>query len=182
MTEFDLKLRHYCRFDRCKLHAPTSNLHEAFCSPGCYRSFHLKRCGVCEKTLEQRYRKLRRGDTTKYAKLENRGSTCGSPECRRRWREGDGLGRFWPGRHQGSQKDVLAPEVPANGPLSEPIQKPPAAKRVQIAGPALTPNQLHCATIPDGPNCEWEGGELANLKPQAWRSICGWIFMSKPVA
>ena len=32
-----------------------------------------------------------------------------------------------------------------------------------VAGPPLTPNQLHCATIPDGPGC-WEGGEYQRLE------------------
>ena len=73
-----------------------SEFHEAFCTRGCYQSFHLKRCGVCEGALEQRYRKLKRGDLTKFAKVQNPGPTCGSAECKRRWREGDGLGRFWP--------------------------------------------------------------------------------------
>ena len=118
MTDFtETKPRHYCRFDRCKLQTPTSNLHEAFCAPGCYRSFHLKRCHVCERPLEQKYRKLKRGDLTKFAKVQNPGRTCGSAECKRRWRAGDGLGRFWPNPYQGSQKDDLRSEAPANGPL-----------------------------------------------------------------
>jgi hypothetical protein len=160
VTDFDRKLRHYCRFDRCKLQTPTSNLHEAFCARGCYRSFHLKRCHVCEKPLDQRYRKLKRGDLTKFAKVEDRGSTCADPECRRRWRDGDGMGRFWPNPQQGSQKSGLGSEVPANGPLLEPIQKPKLPKGwFIVAGPELTPNQLHCATVPDGPHCQWADGE-----------------------
>jgi hypothetical protein len=33
-----------------------------------------------------------------------------------------------------------------------------------VAGPPLTPNQLHCATVPDGSDCEWKGGEYERLE------------------
>lgn len=44
------ELRHYCRNLKCrmKLKAPVSNLHKAFCTKGCYSSFYLTRCLVCE--------------------------------------------------------------------------------------------------------------------------------------
>jgi hypothetical protein len=32
-----------------KLKAPVENPHKAFCTPGCYSSFYLRRCLVCEK-------------------------------------------------------------------------------------------------------------------------------------
>jgi len=53
MTEFPQDLRHYCRNPRCrsKLPSPVSNPREAFCTRGCYESFHLKRCRVCEQPL-----------------------------------------------------------------------------------------------------------------------------------
>jgi hypothetical protein len=161
MTDFDEALRHYCRQCRGKLKTPVANPREAFCVRGCYRSYHLKRCGVCEDPLEQRYRKLRRGDVTKFAKIENHEPTaCRSPECKRRWREGDGLGQFWHSRYQGSQSERLRSEVPVNGLLNSAIKEPKNAKRwVQIAGPLLTPNQFHCATIPDGPDCQWKDGK-----------------------
>ena len=41
--------------------------------------------------------------------------------------------------------------------------KPDRAWRI-VAGPELTPNQLHCATVPDGPNCRWEGGEYERIE------------------
>ena len=166
-SEFDLKLRHYCRHLKCrsKLQTPVSNNHEAFCTRGCYQSFHLKRCGVCEGALEQRYRKLKRGDLTKFAKVQNPGPTCGSAECKRRWREGDGLGRFWPKPYQGSQSTDLRSEVPVNGPLFSAVQKPKNAKRwVRIAGPPLNPNQFHPATVSDGPNCQWKAGEYERVE------------------
>ena len=50
MTEFAEDLRHRCRNPRCwmKLTAPVVNPHKAFCTRGCYSSFYLKRCLVCE--------------------------------------------------------------------------------------------------------------------------------------
>jgi len=46
--------RHYCRNPRCrsKLPAPVENHHHAFCSRGCYSSFFLRRCRVCERPLD----------------------------------------------------------------------------------------------------------------------------------
>src|SRR5262249_44298095 len=49
--QFGQVLRHRCRNPRCKmkLPQPVENPHKAFCTPGCYSSFYLKRCAVCEK-------------------------------------------------------------------------------------------------------------------------------------
>ena len=33
-----------------------------------------------------------------------------------------------------------------------------------VAGQELTAEQLHCATIADGPNCEWKGGEYQRIE------------------
>jgi hypothetical protein len=33
-----------------------------------------------------------------------------------------------------------------------------------VAGPPLTPNQFHCATVADGPDCQWKGGEYERLE------------------
>src|ERR1041384_7259925 len=97
MTEFTQTLRHYCRNPRCrsKLSAPVSDRREAFCTRGCYESFHLKRCRVCEQPLEAKYRKIKNGgDRTKFVEVQNSSPTCGSTECRRRWRLKDGTGQF----------------------------------------------------------------------------------------
>jgi hypothetical protein len=46
-------LRHMCRNPRCckKLAEPVANEHLAFCTPGCFSSFYLKRCRVCEEPI-----------------------------------------------------------------------------------------------------------------------------------
>jgi hypothetical protein len=33
-----------------------------------------------------------------------------------------------------------------------------------VAGSKITANQFHCATVPDGPNCSWVGGEYERLE------------------
>jgi hypothetical protein len=33
-----------------------------------------------------------------------------------------------------------------------------------VGGPELTASQLHCATVPDGPDCEWKGGEYQRIE------------------
>jgi hypothetical protein len=50
------EVRHYCRNPRCgsKLPAPVSNSREAFCTRGCYNSFYLSRCLICEGVSNSR--------------------------------------------------------------------------------------------------------------------------------
>jgi len=154
MTEFAEDPRHRCRNPRCrsKLPSPVSNLREAFCTPGCHSSFYLKRCRVCEQPLEAKYRKIKNGgDRTKFVKVQNSSPTCGSTDCKRRWRQKDGTGRFSAPKqasgYQGSQESNLRKETPAAQALFSAINRP---RWRQVAGPALTPNQLHCATPPGG--------------------------------
>jgi hypothetical protein len=35
---------------------------------------------------------------------------------------------------------------------------------VQVAGPPLTSDQLWAGSIPDGPNCRWQGGVLERIE------------------
>jgi hypothetical protein len=55
MTDFAVTDRHYCRNPRCrsKLPAPVASAREAFCVRGCFNSFYLHRCVVCEGAIEQ---------------------------------------------------------------------------------------------------------------------------------
>src|SRR5580704_14532137 len=105
-----------------KLPEPTTNLHEAFCKRGCYDSFHLKICRVCEKPLEQKYRKVKpkkEGAAVKFVKVDNPGPTCGTAKCKRAWRDKSAMGRYsvpkgeiQPSSHQGTQESHLHQEVP----------------------------------------------------------------------
>ena len=55
-------MRHYCRNPHCrsKLREPVENEHLAFCCKGCFESFYLKRCRVCEKPLREAPRRGQR--------------------------------------------------------------------------------------------------------------------------
>jgi hypothetical protein len=170
MTEFAEDLRHRCRNPHCrsKLKEPVANPRDAFCARGCYESFHLRRCRVCEKPLEAKYRKVKPkndGGHIRYVKVESSSPTCGATDCKRRWRQKDGTGRFSALKqatgYQGSQKSNLRKETPAAQALFGAIQGP--ARRI-VAGPPLTPNQLHCATVPDGSDYQWKGGEYERLE------------------
>jgi hypothetical protein len=50
-----IPLRHRCRNLHCrmKLPAPVENEHHAFCCKGCFESFYLNRCRVCERDLRK---------------------------------------------------------------------------------------------------------------------------------
>jgi hypothetical protein len=49
-------LRHRCRNPRCRMNllAPVENLHQAFCTSGCYSSFYRSRCLVCEDPIRRK--------------------------------------------------------------------------------------------------------------------------------
>lgn len=49
------QVRHYCRNQHCRsrLKEPVENPHRAFCCKGCFESFYLRRCRVCERDLRQ---------------------------------------------------------------------------------------------------------------------------------
>jgi hypothetical protein len=135
MVDFKHETRKRCRHCKMKLPEPTSNEREAFCTRGCYNSFYLHRCRVCEKPIEQ----PRRGTRL----------LCKKPRCQTAWQRKDGMGRY---ATVTLDKGVVAEEakaiseVPANqAVLSAP--KPVDRWRI-IAGPALTPSQFHCATLP----------------------------------
>jgi hypothetical protein len=48
--------RHYCRNPRCRMKLPTpvENEHHAFCTRGCFESFYLHRCLVCEEQMKRK--------------------------------------------------------------------------------------------------------------------------------
>jgi hypothetical protein len=75
-------LRHYCRNPRCrgKLPEPVNHPHKAFCRKGCYASFFLNRCAVCEKA--------------KPAESTSRRILCRRPQCRTEYRKNPDLYSF----------------------------------------------------------------------------------------
>jgi hypothetical protein len=132
MTELAQETRKMCRNPRCgrKLPAPVSNDREAFCIRGCYNSFYLHRCRVCEKPIEQPKHGTR--------------LICKKSKCKNAWKASLGFGRFAESS-QASSNSNPAQEVPANQSIlsaSKPVQ-PAVRPWRQIAGRPLTPNQFH---------------------------------------
>ena len=117
----------YCRHRKCrtKLKKPVSNQRDAFCSHGCHTSFYLKRCLVCEGPLE------RRNKTQK---------VCRKSRCRNAWRAKAGFGRYSP-----STSVSLASKAPGFIGSKPPLQR--HRTWAQVAGPKLTPSQLHCGLV-----------------------------------
>jgi hypothetical protein len=152
MVEFtDTALRKMCRNPKCriKLPTPTSNEREAFCNGGCYQSFYWRRCRVCERPIEQ--------------KRDGRRRLCKKAACRNAFSRSFSGGRYLP---------PSAPSYPSKTPdFIEPKEalKPDRAWRI-IAGPALTPLQLHCATLPDGETVDgkptWGDGSYERIEAQ----------------
>ena len=62
-----------------RLPTPTSNEREAFCTKGCYGSFNLHQCLVCEDKIER---------TTANRKI------CKKSKCRNALATGQGFGRY----------------------------------------------------------------------------------------
>jgi hypothetical protein len=146
VTDFkETELRHRCRNPRCrsKLPVPVSNEREAFCARGCYNAFYRTHCRVCEAAIEQ----PQRGERI----------LCKRPKCRTAWDAKSGFGRYAP-----FGAESIA-EVPANQAL---LSAPKARNWRIIAGPALTASQLHCATVPDGPDCQWADGSYERIEAQ----------------
>jgi hypothetical protein len=104
---------------------PVSNEREAFCARGCHTSFYLKRCLVCEGPLQRRNKTQR---------------VCRKSRCRNTWRARAGFGRYSPSTAVSSASktpDFIDPKRPL---------KPNRAWR-QVAGPKLSPSQLHCGLV-----------------------------------
>jgi hypothetical protein len=124
MTDFAVTRRLRCRECKAKLPSPTANDNHAFCCAGCYRLFYRKRCVVCET---ERVRRL----------------LCYRLECRSAYR-GNRPKFTFPGQGSGSVKE-RASNADKTG-----TKNASALAWRAIAGPELTPTQLHCATVRDG--------------------------------
>jgi hypothetical protein len=40
-----------------------------------------------------------------------------------------------------------------------------------VAGRALTASQFRCATVPDGPDCQWKGGDYERIEAKNYERI-----------
>jgi hypothetical protein len=150
--QFGQALRHKCRnpYCRMKLKAPVEP-HKAFCTPGCYSSFYLKRCVVCEKE--------------KPAGSTARRVLCRRPKCKSAYRQNRAIYSF-PG------VDTVRA---LNG--SESADKPGTFSRHLddrpwriAAGPKISASNYHCATLPIDPDTA-ERAAAANNPERIRREI-----------
>jgi hypothetical protein len=145
MTQFAETLRHRCRNPRCrmKLKAPVENPHDAFCTRGCYTSFHRKRCVVCEAPMER--------------KTEQQ-LVCGKRRCRNALQARQSQGRYLASSNGVSPlESPIKPGIKIDSAVDRPWRR-------IIAGPPLTPNQFHCATVPDGPDDKLKDGAFDRIE------------------
>jgi hypothetical protein len=129
MTEFANELRRRCRNPKCrmKLRAAVGSPREAFCCRGCYNTFYLHRCHVCECAIEQ-------------PKNGGQRLICKKARCRNAWRARSGLGRYLtPSAASAIRKTHDSIEV-------QTAITPRRAWRI-VAGPQLTAAELHYATV-----------------------------------
>jgi hypothetical protein len=143
VTEFvETAMRHFCRNPKCraKLKTPTSNSWEAFCSlkpNGCRDRYYRLRCYVC--------------DEKKTGNLQ--AHTCGRRKCKSTLRT---LGPPTDTNRVGAD----AKSAHLTG-LREPVSD---SRGWHIVAGRLIPNASHCATVPDGHGCKWEGGAFARIE------------------
>jgi hypothetical protein len=124
-----------------KLPTPVANAREAFCARGCFSSFYLHRCIVCERAIEQPKR--------------GRRLICKRAKCRNLLAGGLSLGRY----HHAQSAKLISVKADSVDVLTAPATDIAAPAWRIVAGPELIASQFHCATIADGPNSEWKGGE-----------------------
>jgi len=137
------ELRHFCRHCRGKLLAPAANHREAFDSPGCHKSFYRHRCIACEREMPR---------NTEHQRV------CYRAECKTAWRLKTVQSRFL-GTGSTPVSNPLKTSIKSS--LPEPDKY---GRRWRIVAGSLTPNQFHCATVPDGPGCQWEGGSFERIE------------------
>jgi hypothetical protein len=155
MTDFKTETRTYCRHPKCrsKLPSPVTNPREAFCKRGCYVGFYDKRCLICEEPME------RKNEAQK---------VCGKRKCKNAFRQikndGSVLGRYFAASYV-TETQKQADSIDSN--------RAPKTDRTwrMVAGPALTPKQFHCATVPDGPNWQWTDGTYQRTEDKSRRAL-----------
>jgi hypothetical protein len=172
MVDFNQETRKRCRHCKMKLPTPTGNEREAFCTRGCYNSFYLHRCRVCEKAIER---------TTANRKI------CKRSKCRNALAAGEGFGRYHADSAKTSpvsknpelmQKSAAAQAVFSASDTGDRVNTAYAERPWRMVAGRLTANQYHCAVVPGAPDGglpdipsakvwadgDWEGSEKRNRK------------------
>jgi hypothetical protein len=144
------ELRHFCRHCRGKLPAPAANPREAFDSKGCHRSFYRHRCIVCERDMP------RLGESQR---------TCYRADCKEKWRQKTVQSHFI-GTDSTSVKDPLKTSIKQGVKEADKYDR-----RWFIVAGKISPNALHCATVPDGPGGSWGSGSVERIEAQNRRAL-----------
>jgi hypothetical protein len=80
---------------------------------------------------------------------------CRKSKCRSAFRAGFDAGRYLP-----SSSAKLSPKTPDFIGSKQPLKTDRTPSwRIVATGVPITANFYHCTTVPDGPNCQWDGGE-----------------------
>ena len=148
MTEFGTEYRHYCRNPKCrtKLPTPISNPREAFCpETTCRERFYRLRCYACEEK--------------KPGRLD--AHTCGRRKCKNALRV------------LGPPYDSRRVEIASGNPIKSGLPEGPKSRldKWRILAGEISPEALHCATVPDGPDCKWDGGSYERTEAQNRRLL-----------
>jgi hypothetical protein len=179
----DRNLRQRCRNPHCraKLPAPAANQRDAFCCRGCYAAFYHSRCVICEEVMERK---------------SGNQKVCGRRKCRAALKARTSHSDFNSSDISKARAVAIPPTgidaaVRHSGSNSPDISKAKSPLRTDrawtiVAGPKLSPSQLHCATVPDGPGGSWKGGEYRRIEAknrtaltaaeQAWVEADGGYF------
>jgi hypothetical protein len=85
---------------------------------------------------------------------------CGKRLCRNALQGAQNFGRY---HASSSVIDPLKTSI-KSGVKSGVRSDRPKLWTVVAGGTPITANQYHCATVPDGPNCEWANGEYGRIE------------------
>jgi hypothetical protein len=160
MVDFDNQTRKRCRHCTMKLPEPVANEREAFCTRGCYKSFYLHRCIVCEKAIER---------TTANRKI------CKKSKCRNALATGEGLGRYHADSGKTSpvsknlelmQKPLISSGSASASDTDHRANTAFAERPWRMAAGIPTANQYRCAVVGDAPD---PNGGLPDIRyAQVW--------------
>jgi hypothetical protein len=167
-------MRKPCRHCKMTLPTPTSNEREAFCTRGCYNSFYLHRCRVCEKPIEQKSGQQR--------------FVCKRAKCRNAWKGHEGFGKYAkvdsassPSKNASIAQEtlILSGSASTSGAVDR-ANTAYAPRPWRMVAGRLTSNQYHCAVVGDAPDPngglpdipyarvwadgDWQGTENRNRK------------------
>jgi hypothetical protein len=92
---------------------------------------------------------------------------CKKAKCRNAFRDKSGFGRFLNPSGTSSSAEFLQ-EVPGNIDPARPLK--PSRAWFIVAG-EIGASAFHCATVPDGPGCKWEGGSFERIEAENRRAL-----------